>query len=163
MLAVLKYTSSTKLQEFIGTVRMDRPVEEVVQVLEDNIQALSLLGYLDKEKFVSSEVLYQALRRVYPPKPSESAPPVEDLLVFPVSNQDIPVSVGGRFRLGETMEATDTPVSDTSFEPWWDGLYAVSYPIQGLLPLDSSSEPRSISSHAACLQTWLNDPTNQFR
>ncbi len=62
LLQSIKYNSSQKLQQFIDAIRNDRPATEVARAYQDNIQALSCGGYLERAEIVSdTETISMAL------------------------------------------------------------------------------------------------------
>ncbi|KIW36074.1 uncharacterized protein PV06_11616 [Exophiala oligosperma] len=62
LLQSIKYSSSQKLQRFIDVIRNDRPAIEVARAFQDNIEALSYGGYLERaEIFSDTEFISGAL------------------------------------------------------------------------------------------------------
>ncbi|KAK5283185.1 hypothetical protein LTR80_011933, partial [Exophiala xenobiotica] len=62
LLQSIKYNSSQKLQQFIDAIRNDRPATDVARAFQNNIQALSCGGYLERAEIVSdTEIISIAL------------------------------------------------------------------------------------------------------
>lgn len=142
LLHIIKYTSFQELQHFIGTIRGDRPVAEVVRVFQDNIQALSRDGYLDEKKMVSTEFISLAFHRVHPQIPSACTPPVAGPWGLPAINQQsTPSSASGPICIEDTIETTDVAVDGASFDLGWDNVRHLPFqhPLHSRLPLDGGS------------------------
>ena len=62
-LPIVKHGSDQGLAHFIETIRIDRPMEKVVDTSQDNFKHLSRNGYLGKERLINTELIFLAFRR----------------------------------------------------------------------------------------------------